>query len=299
MNVSRTGVVTGLVFAAALVVAFLTRPHAGVGIALLFLIFVPIEKLFALRRQKVLRNGIITDLTHLLVNNLLVTAAAFVVVVVSVLPLLWVRTVDIEGTLPAPVSISLAVVLVFVGSYWGHRLTHTVPQLWRFHAVHHSSEQMDWVAAGRLHPLDAAFTQAFTVMPLVVLGYNAGVFAGVTIVITLLAIFQHANVRLQFPYVRWVITTPEWHHWHHSVDPEARDKNFGLPIVDRIFGTAYLPKDRRPTGFGTTAPVPPTGYLQHLAYPFTKSARDADGPPAAACADAPRQVDGCVAAVFG
>jgi sterol desaturase/sphingolipid hydroxylase (fatty acid hydroxylase superfamily) len=35
-----------------------------------------------------------------------------------------------------------------------------VPFLWRFHAVHHSTEQMDWVAAGRLHPLDSAFTQA-------------------------------------------------------------------------------------------------------------------------------------------
>jgi sterol desaturase/sphingolipid hydroxylase (fatty acid hydroxylase superfamily) len=298
MDVSRSGVVTGLVFAAALVAAFLTRPHAGVGIALLFLIFVPIEKLFALRRQKVLRRGIATDLTHLLVNNLLVTAAVFVVVVISALPLVWVRAIDIEGALPAPVSISLAVVLVFVGSYWGHRLTHTVPQLWRFHAVHHSIEQMDWVAAGRLHPLDSAFTQAFTVMPLVVLGYDGRVFAGVTIVITLLAIFQHANVRLRFPYLRWVINTPEWHHWHHSVDAEARDKNFGLPIVDRIFGTAYLPKDRRPTGFGTTAPVPPTGYLQHLAYPFTKSARDA-GPPAASGADAPPLVDGCVVVAQG
>jgi sterol desaturase/sphingolipid hydroxylase (fatty acid hydroxylase superfamily) len=293
-------VVHGVVFAGALVVAFLTRPRAGAGIALLFLIFVPIEKVFALRQQKVLRKGIVTDLTHLLVNNLLVTAAVFVAVVISALPLLWVRTVDIQGALPAPVSVSLAVVLVFLGSYWGHRLTHTVPQLWRFHAVHHSIEQMDWVAAGRLHPLDSAFTQAFTVMPLVALGYGGGVFAGATIFITLLAIFEHANVRLRFPYLRWVINTPEWHHWHHSLDEAARDKNFGLPIVDRIFGTAYLPKDRRPTGFGTTAPVPPTGYLQHLAYPFTKSARDADLPPVTPHdAPPPIPVGGCAAVMQG
>ena len=76
------------------------------------------------------------------------------------------------------VSIALAVVLVFVGNYWGHRFTHTVPLLWRFHSVHHSIEQMDWVAAGRLHPFDSAFTQAFTIMPLFVLGYGGGVFAG-------------------------------------------------------------------------------------------------------------------------
>ena len=101
--------------------------------------------------------------------------------------------------MPTEVAIVLAVALVSVGNYWGHRLTHTVPFLWRFHSVHHSIEQMDWVASGRLHPLDSGFTQAFTVLPLFLLGYDAGVFAGVAVFITLLALFQHANVRLRFP----------------------------------------------------------------------------------------------------
>jgi sterol desaturase/sphingolipid hydroxylase (fatty acid hydroxylase superfamily) len=144
---------------------------------------------------------------------------------------------------------------------------------------------MDWVASGRLHPLDSGFTQAFTVLPLFLLGYDAGVFAGVTVFITLLALFQHANVRLRFPVVRWVINTPEWHHWHHAIDDGVRDKNFGLPVVDRIFGTAYLPKDRRPAGFGTHDPVPQDGYVRHLAYPFTRAAhpgaRARDGVPVA------------------
>jgi sterol desaturase/sphingolipid hydroxylase (fatty acid hydroxylase superfamily) len=95
----------------------------------------------------------------------------------------------------------------------------------------------------------------------------------VAVFVTLLAIFQHANVRLRFPGLRWVINTPEWHHWHHAIDPEAKDKNFGLPIVDRLFGTAYLPKGKRPRGFGIPDPVPQVGYLQHLAYPFTAPAR--------------------------
>jgi sterol desaturase/sphingolipid hydroxylase (fatty acid hydroxylase superfamily) len=105
------------------------------------------------------------------------------------------------------------------------------------------------------------------------LAYEPGVFAGVTVFVTLLAIFQHANVRLRFPVLRWVINTPEWHHWHHAIDDEARDKNFGLPLVDKVFGTAYLPKEKRPVGFGIHDPVPQVGYLKHLAYPFTKRAR--------------------------
>ena len=270
---TRAGLVTGLVFVAALVLALLVRGNAVFGIAFLFLLFVPIEKLFALRRdQKVFRKGLFTDLTHLLVNNLLITVGVIVLVVVSALPFIWIRQLGIAGALPAEASIPLAVALVFVGNYWGHRLTHTVPQLWRFHSVHHSIEQMDWVASGRLHPIDSAFTQAFTIMPLFILGYGGGVFAGVAIFITLLALFQHANVRLRFPYLRWVINTPEWHHWHHALDDEARDKNFGLPVVDKIFGTAYMPKGKRPAAFGTHSPVPQTGYLQHLAYPFTAAA---------------------------
>jgi sterol desaturase/sphingolipid hydroxylase (fatty acid hydroxylase superfamily) len=267
------GLASGLTFVAALVVALVARGSAVVGIAALFLLFVPLEKLFALRRQRVFRRGLVTDLTHLLVNNLFSAAFGIALVVAALIPVFWVRNLNATGHMPIVAAVALAAVLVVMGNYWGHRLTHTVPFLWRFHAVHHSIELMDWVAAGRLHPLDQAFTQAFTVMPLVLLGYGGGTFAGVAVFVTLLAIFQHANVRLRFPGIRWMINTPEWHHWHHAVDPEARDKNFGLPIVDRIFGTAYMPRDRRPTGFGIPDPVPQVGYLRHLAYPFTAPAR--------------------------
>ena len=270
---TRAGLVTGLTLVGALVFVLLLRGGAFViGIALLFLVFVPLEKLFAFRPQKVFRTGFVTDLTHFIVNNVFVTIGAIALVVVAAIPFFWIRNFDLQSDLPAGVSIALAVVLVFVGNYWGHRLTHTVPLLWRFHSVHHSIEQMDWIAAGRLHPLDSAFTQAFTIMPLFVLGYGGGVFAGVAVFVTLLAIFQHANVRLRFPVLRWVVPTPEWHHWHHAIDAEARDKNFGLPVVDKIFGTAYMPKGKYPTGFGTHSPVPRDGYLRHIVYPFTKQA---------------------------
>jgi sterol desaturase/sphingolipid hydroxylase (fatty acid hydroxylase superfamily) len=260
---------TILTFVAALVFALVVRGGAAIGIALLFLLFVPLEKLFSFRHQRVFRTGLLTDLTHLLVNNVLVAGATLVLVVLAAIPLFWIRGFDLVGYLPAEASIALAVAVVFVGSYWGHRLSHQVPFLWRFHAVHHSIEEMDWAASGRLHPLDAGFTQALAVFPLFLLGYSGGIFAGVTVFIALLALFQHANVRLRFPVLRWVINTPEWHHWHHSIDAEARDTNFGLPAIDRLFGTAYLPKDRRPSAFGTDDPVPQDGYLRHLAYPFS------------------------------
>jgi sterol desaturase/sphingolipid hydroxylase (fatty acid hydroxylase superfamily) len=270
---TRAGLVVGLTLVAALVFAILTRGRAVVGIAVLFLVFVPLEKLFALRPQRVFRKGIVTDLTHLLVNNVLVNLGTVALVVVAALPLLWLRRLDLEAELPTAAAVVLALVLAFVGNYLGHRLTHRIPFLWRFHAVHHSIEQMDWVASGRLHPIDSAFTQACAVLPLVVLGYHAGAFAGLTAGFAFLALFQHANVRLRFPGLRWVLNTPEWHHWHHALDPEARDKNFGLPVIDLLFGTAYLPRGRRPTGFGVADPVPQGTYLGQLVYPFSEAAR--------------------------
>ena len=266
---TRLGLATGLTLIGATVIALVLRGGGPIiGFAVLFLVFVPLEKLFALRPQKVFRRNYLTDLTHFVVNSVFVAIGAIVLVVIAALPLIWMRAIDVEAMLPAAVTVPLAVALVFVGNYWGHRLTHTVPFLWRFHSVHHSIQRMDWLAAARLHPLDSAFTQAFTILPLFLLGYHGRVFAGAAAFVTLLAIFQHANVRLRFPGLRWIVNTPEWHHWHHAIDADARDKNFGLPVVDKIFGTAYLPRDRRPTGFGVHDPVPQDGYLRQLAYPF-------------------------------
>ena len=281
--------VIALTFVAALVLALVVRGGTViVGIAVLFLVFVPLEKVFALRPQRVFRPHLLTDLTHLLVDNFLVTIGGIVLGVLFALPLVWLRTFGIVAALPVTAALVLGFAVAFLGNYVGHRLTHTVPFLWRFHSVHHSIEQMDWVASARLHPVDGAFTQACAIAPLFALGYGGGTFADVAVFFTLLALFQHSNVRLRFPGVRWVINTPEWHHWHHSIDPEAHDKNFGLPVIDKLFGTAYLPKDRRPTGFGTHDPVPQDGWWRHLAYPFTDGARADAARPDAARADAPR-----------
>jgi sterol desaturase/sphingolipid hydroxylase (fatty acid hydroxylase superfamily) len=265
--------------AAAVLAAAVLRRDALVGLALVAVVLAPLERVVPLRRQRILRPGLATDLTHLLVNGVLVAVATLVLVVVAAIPLLPVRRLDLEGALPGAAAVVLAGTVALVGSYWGHRLTHQVPFLWRFHAVHHSIEHMDWVAAGRLHPLDSAFTQACAAVPLVALGYEGGGVAAVTVVVTALAIFQHANVRLRFPVVRWIVPTPEWHHWHHATDPAARNTNFGIPAIDKAFGTAYLPRGRRPCGFGIDDPVPPQGYVSHLRYPFGRRAASPDLPP--------------------
>lgn len=157
---NRAGLLVGLTFVAALVVALLTRGNGIVGIVVLFLVFVPIEKLFALQPQRVFRKGFRTDLTHLLANNLLVVGASIVFVAIGAIPFIWIRSFDLQAMLPSGAAFAIAVPIVFFGGYWGHRLSHTVPFLWRFHAVHHSIDEMDWLANTYLGHLAYPFTGA-------------------------------------------------------------------------------------------------------------------------------------------
>ena len=277
---SDVGLTAAVTLFAALLVALVTRGNIVVGLVVLFLVFVPLERIFALHPRRVFRPGIVTDLTHLLANTTLVTIGTIALVVVAALPLLWLRAFDVEGALPTELSLALAVVVV------SSPTTGATASRTRCRSSGASTRcttaSSSWTGPRRHDCTRStpAFTQAFTVLPLLLLGYDAGVFASVAVFVTLLAIFQHANVRLRFPGVRWVVNTPEWHHWHHARDPEARNKNFGLPVVDKLFGTAYLPKGRRPAAFGVEDPVPAAGYLAPPRVPVHRR-RAAAGAPGA------------------
>src|SRR5258705_13497262 len=122
---THAGLVAVLTLVGAIVFALIVRGGTlVVGIALLFLLFVPLEKLFSLRKQRVFRKGLLTDLTHFIANNVFVTIGAVALVVVSGIPYYWIRNLNLQSHLPTSAAITLAVALVFVGNYWGHRLTH-------------------------------------------------------------------------------------------------------------------------------------------------------------------------------
>ncbi len=270
------GVATVLVFLGALAI----RSNLVFGIVLIALIFVPMERIWSLHPQKVFRKGWRTDLVHFVVNNLLSTVGlvAAVVVVGGSLHLLVPEAVR-GGITSQPLWLETveAFLLAEVLQYWGHRTSHRVPVLWRFHKVHHSITELDWLAAARLHPVDQAFTRSCVVIPLFVLGFTRGTFGALLVVFTLQALFIHANVRFTFGPLRYVFATPEFHHWHHAADPRAYNSNFAgeLPLIDKVFGTLHLPAasgPRWPESYGISEAAP-DGYLRQMAWPFRRSAR--------------------------
>jgi sterol desaturase/sphingolipid hydroxylase (fatty acid hydroxylase superfamily) len=137
--------------------------------------------------------------------------------------------------------------------------------LWRFHAIHHSAEHLDWLVNTRAHPFDMVFTRLSGLAPVYLLGLatTAGphVDNGVAIVMifgTVWTFFIHANIRVRLGPVEWLISSPAFHHWHHTND-EHRNRNFAFifPIIDRVFGTAWLPRYWPPV-YGIDAKISPT-----------------------------------------
>lgn len=245
----------------------------AIGFVVLCAIFVPLETLFPLaRRQFWQRHGAWADVTHFFITGALrkFLTLVFAFVLITLLGFLVYPPLQQAMTaLPWWLQFLVANVVFDVGAYWGHRWAHTVPFLWRFHAVHHSSEQLDWVAASRVHPLDQTFIRVCGILPVYLLGFTKETFGALIGLEALLAIFIHANVRWRFGWLEWLVATPVFHHWHHAnEDPGTANKNFSglLPWVDWIFGTLYLPK-KYPAKYGINEPMPPN-YAGQLVRPF-------------------------------
>ena len=237
------------------------------------LIFIPLERIFALRKdQKIFRPGWRTDIIHFLLTRTVADVCTLVLVGSLIFVAHWLVSSEFQAAVASQnraLQFLEAVLVANLGAYFGHRLSHQVPFLWRFHSIHHSSSAMDWLAAARVHPLDQIVTKALTIVPLYVLGFSKATFGAYIGIATIHAVFIHANVRFTFGPLRWLIGSPEYHHWHHSADPEAHNKNFAgeLPLLDILFGTYHLPRGRRPQSYGISEPVP-AGYFGQMLYPF-------------------------------
>ena len=178
------------------------------------------------------------------------------------------------SALPLTVQIPLLLLVGDLLAYWSHRLFHGA-WLWPFHAVHHSSTSVDWLSSVRLHPVNDIVTRLLQVVPLYWMGFSGAALAGFVPFLTLYALVLHANVPWTYGPLRYVIASPAFHRWHHTIESEGLDKNFAgmFPFIDLVFGTFYMPRGRQPEHFGITGVTMPTGFLAQVAYPFRRRAQ--------------------------
>jgi lathosterol oxidase len=240
-------------------------------------VFVPLERLFALRAgQPVFRRHWMVDLTYFFVNSVLVEILTILTLKPALILFDWARLAGVGlavGNLPLAAQVPLLMLVADFTQYWVHRTFHAVPFLWPFHAIHHSAEEMDWLAGSRLHLVDVILTRGLTYVPIFVLGFSNAALMIYVFLVAAQATFIHANVRWKFRAVRRLIATPAFHHWHHSADREAVDKNFSVhtPIWDILFRTYYLPEEW-PTRYGVSGGREvPSGWIKQLTYPLART----------------------------
>ena len=246
------------------------------------LIFVVIEKLFPLYKgQAIFRKEWQTDLKHFAVNHFIVGLALLSVNFLLHHMFGWLVSSNFQQGvqhIPFLPQLLLCVLVADLAQYWTHRAYHEIPFLWRFHAVHHSVKTMDWLAGSRQHMLELIFTRVCVLAPLYILGFSEAAMNGYILIVGFQAVFNHANVHLPWGPLKYLLVTPDFHHWHHASDDEAIDKNYAAhyAFLDYLFGTAVKSKNKFPESYGVVGDYMPDGFVKQQLFPFrgNKTARD-------------------------
>ncbi len=153
--------------------------------------------------------------------------------------------------------------------YWTHRWFHG-RAMWKYHAVHHSSEELEWISAARFHPVNLFLGSVFADVALLIAGISPNVLVVLGPLTIAHSAFVHANLDWTLGPFRYVIATPVFHRWHHTAADRGGEKNFAatFPVLDLIFGTFYMPAGQLPDGYGIAERDYPTTFQGQLARPF-------------------------------
>jgi sterol desaturase/sphingolipid hydroxylase (fatty acid hydroxylase superfamily) len=242
------------------------------------LIFIPLERLLAMHPlQRIFRRGWWNDVIYLFVNGWLIKPGILLIIVGVMVVSRWLVPLPVRAAMadaPYWLQIVEIIVLADLGFYLVHRMFHSIPLLWRFHQIHHSIEELDWLAACRVHPVDQIATKGISLVPVFALGFSDAAIVVFAMLYQWQSILIHSNVSIGFGPLRWVIASPGFHHWHHSKEVAARDKNFAgqLSLLDVLFGTAHMPHGQVPSQYGIDDPLPST-YVRQLLHPFKGAER--------------------------
>jgi len=248
----------------------------ALNVLLLAALFVPLERLWPLRpEQSTFRHAWTTDTLYFLTSHLFVQVTTFLILAPAQAAFAafadqpWRQAI---AALPLVIQFFAVLLCADLGEYFIHRAFHVIPMLWRFHAIHHSSLDMDWLAGSRLHIVDVIVTRAVVVFPLFALGFDQRAVAAYLVFVSFHAVFIHANVRFDLRRLEPWIVTPRFHHWHHAKERAAIDKNFAvhLPWIDRLFGTAYEPAGQWPSHYGIEGDPVPGDILRQTVWPFSR-----------------------------
>lgn len=168
---------------------------------------------------------------------------------------------------PMWTQVLLLLGLTDLAQYWLHRLFHS-RWLWPLHAIHHSAEMVHWTTTFRVHPLNYLLYTTSLAIVARLLGFAPQAFLWAAPILFLFGALAHANLDWSFGPLKWIVVSPIFHRWHHSLDATARDRNFAplFPLWDLMFQTFHMPPGAKPEAYGVEDF--PHGFFAQIAYPL-------------------------------
>lgn len=172
---------------------------------------------------------------------------------------------------PGESNAVLSALLIFLSGdlalYVYHRVNHSRPVFWAFHALHHSAEEMSPVTAYRHHPFYSITTALIVsifvgvVQGLAMVAFigtlDIALVAGINIFSAVLNLatnnLKHSHIPMRFPvWLEHILISPALHQVHHSIYPKHHNRNYGdvLALWDWMFGTLYIPEKGEVIRFG-------------------------------------------------
>jgi sterol desaturase/sphingolipid hydroxylase (fatty acid hydroxylase superfamily) len=155
--------------------------------------------------------------------------------------------------------------------YWLHRMFHGTG-FWKYHAVHHSSKELDWISAARFHPVNLLLGTIGVDVILLMAGISPNAMVLLAPFNTFHSAFVHANLNWTLGPFRYVLATPVFHRWHHTQLEKGGNTNFAgtFPLWDILFGTFRMPDNEMPKEYGKDETTMPEAFVGQMVFPFRR-----------------------------
>jgi sterol desaturase/sphingolipid hydroxylase (fatty acid hydroxylase superfamily) len=187
---------------------------------------------------------------------------------IQLTPLLRSWSTNYAAQWPWALNLFVGVFLIDFVSYWRHRMMH-LKWLWPIHLIHHSSTRLNWLSTERFHILNYVISTTINTIAVVLfLGAEVALYA--SFLRRLYNFYIHSNVKISYGLLGYFFVSPKFHHWHHSVEKQAANKNYCtfFSCIDWVFGTFYLPSNSAfPDKLGSNG-SPEENLWQQTTYPF-------------------------------
>jgi sterol desaturase/sphingolipid hydroxylase (fatty acid hydroxylase superfamily) len=202
------------------------------------------ERIWPAERRPVLARGHVQDACFL---------ALHAVVVIPLMTLLSVGAAALIGGhagwielrpaehWPGWLLMPLTVVAMDGANWLAHYADHRLGPLWRFHALHHSQEELSVLTSFRAHPLMHTTGFLLATVPVVALMPNRPIAPVLITIYVCIGTLQHANLRWTFGPAGRVLVSPAYHRLHHAPDTQRVNLGVVLTIWDILAGYARFP----------------------------------------------------------